>query len=62
MKLNTVIAALTTWGLADRAEPPGKRLSRTELEAMMKETGLDQQMKLLGYWEQWQSGTRGRKP
>jgi carboxypeptidase Q len=62
LKLNTVIAALTTWGLADRAEPPGKRLSRTELEAMMKETGLDQQMKLLGYWEQWQSGTRGRKP
>jgi carboxypeptidase Q len=62
LKLNTVIAALTTWGIADRAEPPGKRLSRTELEAMMKETGLDQQMKLLGYWEQWQSGTRGRKP
>src|SRR5437667_12565875 len=62
LKLNTVIAALTAWGVADRAEPLGKRLSRAELDELVKETGLDKQMKLLGYWEQWQSGTRGRKP
>jgi len=62
LKLNTVIAALTAWGIADRAEPLGKRLSRGELDALVKETGLDEQMKLLGYWEQWQSGTRGRRP
>ena len=62
LKLNTVIAALTAWGIADRAEPIGKRQSRAELDALVKETGLDQQMKLLGYWEQWQSGRRGRKP
>jgi hypothetical protein len=62
LKLNTVIAALTAWGIADRAEPLGKRLSRAELDALVKETGLDEQMKTLGYWEQWQSGARGRKP
>ena len=62
LKLNTVIAALTTWGIADRTEPIGKRLTRAELEALIKRTGLDEQMKLLGYWEQWQSGARGRKP
>jgi Zn-dependent M28 family amino/carboxypeptidase len=62
MKINTVLAALTAWGIADRAEPIGKRMSRSEIETMAKETGLDQQMKLLGYWEQWQSGARGRKP
>jgi len=62
LKLNTVIAALTVWGIADRAEPVGKRLTRAELDALVKETGLDEQMKLLGYWEQWQSGARGRKP
>jgi hypothetical protein len=62
MKMNTVIAALTAWGIADRAEPLGKRLSRAELDTLVKETGLDQQMKTLGYWEQWQSGARGRKP
>ena len=62
LKINTVIAALTVWGIADRAEPIGKRLSRAELDNLVKETGLDEQMRLLGYWEQWQSGARGRKP
>jgi carboxypeptidase Q len=62
LKLNTALAALTAWGIADRIEPLGKRLTRTELDVLVKETGLDQQMKLLGYWDAWQSGTRGRKP
>jgi carboxypeptidase Q len=62
LKLHTVLAALTIWGIADRTEPLGKRLTRSEIETQMKETGLDQQMKLLGYWDAWQSGARGRKP
>ena len=62
LKLHTVIAALTAWGIADRTEPLGKRLTRAEIEALMKETGLDQQMKTLGYWDAWQSGARGRQP
>jgi carboxypeptidase Q len=62
LKLNTALAALTAWGVADRAEALGRRLSRAELDTIVKETGLDEQMKLLGYWEQWQSGARGRKP
>ena len=62
LKMNTVIAALIAWGIADRVEPIGKRLTRAELDTLVKRTGLDDQMKALGYWEQWQSGTRGRKP
>jgi carboxypeptidase Q len=62
LKLNTALAALTAWGIADRTEPLGKRLSRAELDLLVKETGLDQQMKELGYWDAWQSGSRGRKP
>jgi carboxypeptidase Q len=62
LKLNTVLAAVTAWGIADRVEPLGKRLSRAEMDALVKETGLDQQLKLLGYWKDWQSGARGRKP
>jgi carboxypeptidase Q len=62
LKLNTVIAALTAWGIADRTEPIAKRLTRAELDTLIKQTGLDEQMRLLGYWEQWQSGERGRKP
>ncbi|HXT25316.1 MAG TPA: M20/M25/M40 family metallo-hydrolase [Candidatus Eisenbacteria bacterium] len=62
LKMNAVIAALTAWGIADRTEPIGKRLTRAELDAIVKQTGLDQQMQLLGYWQQWQTGVRGRKP
>jgi hypothetical protein len=62
LKLNTALAALTAWGIADRVEPLGKRLTRAELDVLVKETGLDQQMKALGYWDAWQAGTRGRRP
>jgi Zn-dependent M28 family amino/carboxypeptidase len=62
LKLNTVIAALTVWGLADRSAPFGKRQNRAEIESLLKDTGLEQQMKALGYWEGWQNGTRGRTP
>jgi carboxypeptidase Q len=62
LKLHTVIAALTAWGIADRTEPIARRLSRAEIELQIKETGLDQQLKALGYWDAWQSGARGRKP
>jgi hypothetical protein len=53
---------LTAWGIADRTEPLGTRLSRAELDVLVKETGLDQQLKGLGYWDAWQGGARGRKP
>jgi carboxypeptidase Q len=62
LKLHTALAALTAWGIADRTEPLGKRLTRAELDVLVRETGLDQQLKLLGYWPAWQSGARGRKP
>jgi carboxypeptidase Q len=62
LKLHTVYAALTAWGIADRTEPFAKRLTRPEIESQLKETGLDQQMKILGYWPAWQSHTRGRQP
>jgi carboxypeptidase Q len=62
LKLNTVLAAVMAWGIADRAEPVGKRLSRSEVEEMLKRTGLDEQLKTEGYWEGWQSGARGRQP
>jgi carboxypeptidase Q len=62
LKINAALAALTAWGVADRAEPLGKRLSRAEIEAQLKDTGFDEQMKRLGLWQGWESGARGRKP
>jgi carboxypeptidase Q len=62
LKLNAALSAGTVWGIADRAEPIGKRLSRTEIEQQLKDSGLDEKMKLQGFWEGWQKGTRGRQP
>ena len=62
LKLNTVLAAVTAWGIADRAEPIGPRYSRAQIETLMKETGLDQEMKTQSMWADWESGARGRKP
>jgi carboxypeptidase Q len=62
LKLNTALGAVTAWGIADRLEPIGKRLPRAEMEMLMKESGLAEEMKTVGYWEDWQSGARGRKP
>ena len=62
LKLNTVLAAVTAWGIADRSEPIGKRQSRAEVEGLMKETGLDKELQLNGMWPAFQSGERGRQP
>ena len=62
LKLNTALAAVTVWGIADKAEPLGKRQSRAELEMMMRESGLDKQLQGLGLWQAFQSGERGRQP
>jgi carboxypeptidase Q len=62
LKLNTVLAAVTAWGIADRVEPIGKRQSRAELEALMKETGLDKELQKLDMWKDFESGARGRQP
>jgi carboxypeptidase Q len=62
VKINTVIAAVTAWGIADRVEPLGKRYTRAEIQQQLKETGLDEQMKLQGYWPLWENGVHGRKP
>jgi carboxypeptidase Q len=62
LKINAAIAAVTAWGVADRAEPLGKRLSRAEIDQQLIDTGLDEKMKQQGAWESWQNGTHGRKP
>src|SRR5258708_27803089 len=50
LKLHTVLAALTAWGIADRSEPLGKRLSRAELDVLVKEPALTHQLTLLATW------------
>ena len=54
------IAAVTVFNIADRPERLGKRLSRAELDELVGDTELDDQMKFLGLWKDWETGRRGR--
>jgi hypothetical protein len=62
VKRNTAIAAVTAFGIAERAEAIGPRQSRAEIESLLKDTGLDKEMKEHGLWPLWESGQRGRLP
>ena len=61
LKANAAIAGALVWNLADApALPP--RQSRAEVEALLKATGLADQMKTFGLWESFATGARGRRP
>jgi Peptidase family M28 len=62
LKRNTAIAAVTAFGIAERAEPLGPRQSRAEIESLLKTSGLSEQMKTRDLWPLWESGDRGRQP
>jgi carboxypeptidase Q len=62
LKLNTAIIAITAFGIAESPEKFGPRLSRAEIEAMLKQTGLAQQLQMVGVWPMWEGGRRGRQP
>jgi hypothetical protein len=62
LKRNTAIAAVTAFGIAERAEPLGPRQSRAEIESLLNTSGLGEQMKITGLWPLWESGERGRQP
>jgi len=62
LKANAAIAGVLVWGLADAAAPPGPRQSRAEVVALLKATGLDEQMKSFGLWPGFETGARGRQP
>jgi len=61
VKFNTAIVAITAFGIAESPEKFGARQSRAEIEAMMKQTGLAQQLQGVGAWSMWESGARGRQ-
>jgi carboxypeptidase Q len=62
VKRNTAIAAVTIFGVAERTAPLGARQSRAEIGALLKSSGLEEQMKTMGLWPLWESGRRGRLP
>jgi hypothetical protein len=53
-------AAAITFALADASDRVGPRLNRAQIEQSMRETHLDEQLKIFGIWQEWESRTRGR--
>ena len=56
---NAALAAALVWGLAESPVRPAARQSRAEVEKLLRDTKLDEQMKGLGQWADWESGKRG---
>jgi hypothetical protein len=62
LRRNAAIAGVTAFDVAEDVAPLGPRLSRAEIDALLKQTGLNEKMKAAGIWPQWESGQLGRQP
>lgn len=61
-KRNAGLAAVLVWALAEAPARPGKQQTRAEVEALLRATGMDAQMKAFGQWDDWVAGKRGFPP
>jgi len=60
LRKHIAIAAYLTYAIADSPERLGPRQDRAQIEALIKETHLDDQLKAFELWDAWASGKRGR--
>lgn len=61
LKRQVAEAAEVTLAIANAPERIGPRQKRAEVEQLMRETHVDQQMKDLRMWSDWENGKRGRQ-
>jgi carboxypeptidase Q len=61
LRKHVVEASALTIGLANASAPPGQRLHHAQIEQTLRETHLEDQLKIFGMWGDWESGKRGRK-
>ena len=61
LRQNAVVAAALVYGFATMPEAL-PRQTRAQIDAIMKSTDLEAQMKSMGVWDGWAAGTRGRRP
>jgi carboxypeptidase Q len=62
MRKSVAAAAAVALSIANATQRLGARQDRAEISQLLQHTHLDQQMKLFGIWEDWESGKRGRTP
>lgn len=62
VKFNTAVAGVLAFGIAEFATPVGPRLSRAEIGTLLKQTGVESQLKAQEVWPYWENSRRGRRP
>ena len=60
LKKHVAIAATLVYEIADGPQWLGPRQNRAQVEALVKETHLDDQLRAFGMWQEWEQGARGR--
>ena len=60
LKKHVAEAAELTFALANAPQAVGPRLDRAAIEQTMRDTGLDKQLQVMGMWQEWERGQRGR--
>jgi len=60
LRNEVVEAATMAFVIAEAPQRFGTRQTRAQIEQLLKDTKLDQNMKLVGIWPDWESGKRGR--
>src|SRR4029077_20981238 len=60
LKKHVAEAAEIAFGIANAPQRIGPRLTRAQIDQTIRETHLDQLMKDLGTWQDWQEGKVGR--
>jgi carboxypeptidase Q len=60
LKKHVAEAAWVTFAVADLPRRFAARLTHDQIEATMRATHLDEQLKATALWQQWQNGDRGR--
>ena len=61
LRQNAVVTAALVYGFATMPDAL-PRQTRAQIDAIMKSTDLEAQMKSMGVWDGWAAGTRGRRP
>jgi Zn-dependent M28 family amino/carboxypeptidase len=60
LKKHTAEMTVLTFGVANAKDRIGPRLTRAQVEKTLLDTHVDEQLKPLGIWAEWESGKRGR--
>ncbi len=60
LKKHVAEMTVVVYGIANARDRIGPRLTRPQIDKVLRDTHSDEQMKALGIWAEWESGKRGR--